>query len=279
MEGIPLFSISPNPATMYLTPALKAAVARFKRAIARKQGLCLILGGVGLGKSTLLRHVAGNYELDEEHYSVSYLHDSRKLKSSFDFLKVVSEDFEIKPRRSQIAQMGAIEEYLIKNYELNKTTIVCIDEAQRLPLETLELIRSLLNLETDTHKLIQVIAAGQLELRERLLKPQYEAFRSRIVAPLVMEPLKAAETAKMIQARLESWQVDNPFSPEAITEIHRLSNGVPREILLLCQGACDQAAGPEETPTRSVTADDVLRAYQDLQLTDQVQPEAEAVLA
>ena len=265
MDDIPVFSISPNPATMFLTPLLKAGTARIKKAIQRKQGLCMILGGIGLGKSSLLRYVSSNYDMDEEQYSISYLHDSRKCKSPFDFLKLLGEDFKISPKRSQLAQMGALEEYLLANYEAKKTTIVFVDEGQRLPLETLELIRSLLNFETDTRKLIQFVVAGQLELRDRLLKRQYEPFRSRIVAPLVMQPLTLDETKKMIQNRVESWDLENPFSPEALSEIYALSGGVPRSILLLCQHSVDHA---EANGTKPVSASDVHAAREALTLAD-----------
>jgi general secretion pathway protein A len=252
---------------MYLTPLLKAGVARIKRAIQRKQGLCMILGDIGLGKSSLLRYVSSNYDMDEAQYSISYLHDSRKCKTPFDFLKMIGEDFKISPKRSQIAQMSAIEEFLMSNYEAKKTTIVFVDEGQRLPLETLELIRSLLNFESDTHKLAQFVVAGQLDLRDRLMKRPYEAFRSRIVAPIVMQPLTLEETKKMVQSRLESWDLENPFSPEALNEIYSLSGGVPREILLLCQQSCDNAS-TEGSLDRPVSAGDVQEAHRALAITD-----------
>jgi general secretion pathway protein A len=265
LDDIPVFSISPNPSAMYLTPVLKEAVARFKRAIQRKQGLCMILGGIGLGKSSLLRSVAANYEMDEL-YDLSYLHDSRKCKTPFDFLKVISTDFNIPMKRSQVAQMAAIEDFLVKNYSEKKTTIVFVDEAQRLSLETLELIRSLLNYETDTHKLVQFVVAGQLELRDKLLERRYEMLRSRIVAPLLMQPLSLSEMKSMVKTRLESWAVENPFTDEALEEIHRLSGGIPRQVLLLCQQSCD--AVPEGPPKGRVTAETVVLANQELQITD-----------
>jgi general secretion pathway protein A len=270
MDDVPVWSISPNPAVMYLTSLLKTGVARIKRAIQRKQGLCMIIGDIGLGKSSLLRYISSNYDMDDEKYSVSYFHDSRKCKTPFDFLKMISQDFNIPPKRSQIAQMDAIEEFLVSNYQAGKTTIIFVDEGQRLPLETLELMRSLLNYETDTHKLAQFVVAGQLELRDRLLKRQYEAFRSRIVAPLVMQPLTLDETKKMIQSRVESWELENPFSPDALNEIYTFSGGVPREILLLCQQACDTAAIDGKLQ-RLVTAEDVREAQQALEIADPTQ--------
>lgn len=267
MDDVPVWSISPNPTVMYLTPLLKAGIARVKRAIERKQGLCMVVGDIGLGKSTLLRYISANYDMDETRYSTSYLHDSRKCKSPFDLLKMISEDFGIPPKRSQMAQMGAIEAFLESNYAAGKTTVIFIDEGQRLPLETLELIRSLLNYETDTHKLVQFVVAGQNNLRDRLLTPRYNALRSRIVAPIVMQPLTMEETKNMIQSRVESWDMANPFSPEALNAIYALSGGVPREILLLCQHSYDMVVSGDKI-LRPVSDEDVREAHRTLSIAD-----------
>src|SRR4029453_13803902 len=237
---VPVFSVSPNPTCMYLTTELKDAVIRFRRAIARKQGLCVILGGNGMGKSSLLRYLSSGYEADDN-CVVSYFADSRKFKTSFDFLKMISADFGIAPKRSQTAQMDAIEEFLVNNHQTGKTTMVFIDEAQRLNMDSLELVRALLNYETNTEKLVQVVLSGQLELRDRLQERKYKAFRSRIVAPYLMQPLTAAATVAMIQFRLESWGLGNPFTESSLLQIHKLSGGVPRDVLLLCQQSCDYA--------------------------------------
>jgi general secretion pathway protein A len=269
---VPVFSISPNPTCMYLTQTLKDAVIRFRRAIARKQGLCCILGGNGMGKSSLLRYLSSGYE-SEDTCSVSYITDSRKFKTSFDFLKLVSADYGIPPKRSQTAQMDAIEEFLGANLDAGKTTLIFIDEAQRLNMESLELVRALLNYETNTEKLIQIIISGQLDLRERLLERRYKAFRSRIVAPLVMQPMTADDTAAMIEFRLAGWGLENPFSSDSVTKIHELSGGVPRDILSLCQQSYDIA---EDAGRKLVCAEDVERAFAILQIAEPVPLEATA---
>jgi general secretion pathway protein A len=178
---------------------------------------------------------------------------------------MVSADFGIPPKRSQTAQMDAIEEFLGNNHEASRTTLIFIDEAQRLSLDTLELVRALLNYETNTEKLVQIIVSGQLELRDRLLERRYKAFRSRIVAPLLMQPMTADETSAMIEFRLDGWGVDNPFTLEAVLRIHELSGGVPRDILSLCQQAFDKA---HDGGRSLVQPADVDSAFQALQITD-----------
>jgi general secretion pathway protein A len=273
---VPVFSISPNPMSMYLTQDLKDALKSFRLAIHRRQGLCTILGDNGLGKSTLLRYLATEYENDEN-CAVSYLPDSRKCKTSFDFLKLISTDFDIPPKRSQRGQMDAIEEFLGASAESGKNVVVFIDEGQRLTLDTFELIRALLNYETETAKLIQFVIAGQVELQSRFLEKKYKPFRSRIMANVEMRPLTADETHTMILYRLDKFNVANPFSTEAIERIFELSGGVPRSVLALCQHSVDAATGEgKSSPTRKVTAADVDHAFRALDIKDP-EPAIEAV--
>jgi len=262
---VPVFSISPNPTCMYLTASLKEALVRFRRAIARKQGLCCILGDNGMGKSSLLRYLATGYEADPN-CNVSYFSDTRRFKTTFEFLKLISADYGIGPKRSQTAQMDAIEEFLGESHEASKTTLIFIDEGQRLNLESLELLRALLNYETNTEKLVQVVVSGQLELRDRLLERRYKAFKSRIVAPFLMERMTSDDTKAMIEFRLAAWGLEQDlFHSEAVARIHELSEGVPRNILYLCQHSYDVAA---DAGRQRIDASDVELAAQRMQISD-----------
>ncbi len=145
------------------------------------------------------------------------------------------------PQRSAVAQMDALEEFLVQQYQEGKTVIVMIDEAQLLRLESMECIRSLLNYETNTEKLCQVVLAGQLELRDRMMTRRYKAFRSRIVAPVVLKLFTAEETEAMILFRHEYWQVRNRFTKEAVASVQEITQGVPRDIVLICGYASSHA--------------------------------------
>lgn len=224
---------------MYLTPALRESVAKIHRAITLRQGLSCIFGSVGFGKSSLLRYIASRYDHDPN-YRLAMIAEQTN-SPQFTFLKIISNELDIDPQRSSYAQMSAIEDFLIEQHERGKTVIVMVDEAQLMRLETLECIRSLLNYETHTDKLCQVVLAGQLELRDRILTKRYKAFKSRIVAPVVLEYFTPNETESMIAFRHEHWQVMNRFTKEACQRVHELSQGVPREIVLICGYAYSMA--------------------------------------
>jgi general secretion pathway protein A len=224
---------------MYQTRSLKESVAKIRRAIALKQGLSCIFGSVGFGKSSLLRYIASGYD-HLPNYQVALVAEQTNAPQ-FAFLKAISKEFDIAPQRSASAQMDAIESFLIQQHAEPKTVIVMIDEAQLLRLESLESIRSLLNFETNTEKLVQVVLAGQLELRDRLHTRRYKAFKSRIVAPAILEYFTLEETAAMIAYRHDYWRVRNRFNPEACRRVHEKSAGVPRDIVLICAYAYSMA--------------------------------------
>lgn len=224
---------------MYLTPPLKDSVAKIRRAIALRQGLSCIFGSVGFGKSSLLRHLASIYDHDPK-FRVALIAEQTNAPP-FAFLKSISREFDIPPQRSASGQMDAIESYLEEQYQQGVTVIVMVDEAQLLRLGSFESVRSILNYETNTEKLCQVILAGQLELRDKLHTRRYKAFRSRIIAPVVLEYFSAEETIAMIAYRHEYWQVRNRFGINACKRVHELSLGVPRDIVVICGYAFSMA--------------------------------------
>lgn len=255
---------------MYQTPALKEAAAKIRRAIALKQGLCCIFGDNGFGKSSLLRYIASGYD-HEEKYRLAMIAEKTNAPQ-FSFLKAISKEFDIPPQRSAIAQMDAIEEFLVEQHSGGKTVIIMVDEAQLLRLETMESIRSLLNYETNTEKLCQVVLAGQLELRDRMMTRRYKAFRSRIVAPVVLELFTPEETSAMIAYRHDYWQVRNRFTPQAVARVQEITEGIPRDIVVVCGYAYSLA---DQEKLKAIGPDIIDRAARNLEM----RKEREAVVA
>lgn len=239
------FSISPDPSLLYLTPALKSTVHKVRYVIENRQGLTAILGDVGLGKSSLLRYLLGQYVGRED--VVTTLIPSPNFPSDFAFLKSLCGDFGLRPRRSMVDQEQELRGFLISLYEQDRTAVIYIDEAQRLTGKMLELVRVLLNFETEDTKLINIVLAGQLELRSKLMDPSKKAIRSRIFAPSLLAPLSLAEAREMISFRCEQAQVTNPFPEPTIDAIYAVTGGNPRDVLKVCAIAWDMAQLSGET--------------------------------
>jgi general secretion pathway protein A len=227
------FSISPNPNSLYITPSLRGVLAKARFTINKRQGLtCAALGDVGMGKSTVLRYLYGEYAAKDDF--VTTLIPTPKFPSLFSMLKYICSDFEIEPKRSFVAQQDELQDFLINQYQANKNVVLFIDEAQLLDNHQLELIRGFLNFETHEHKLIQIVLAGQLELRDKLNTEKNKALYSRISTYSMLDPLTPEETKAMIEHRCKYSAISNPFTDEAMETVYIKSKGIPRNILKLC---------------------------------------------
>jgi general secretion pathway protein A len=227
------FSISPNPNSLYITPSLRGVLAKARFTINKRQGLtCAALGDVGMGKSTVLRYLYGEYAAKDN--CVTTLIPTPKFPSLFSMLKYICSDFEIEPKRSFVAQQDALQDFLLQQYQDDKNVVLFIDEAQLLDNQQLELIRGFLNFETHEHKLIQIVLAGQLELRDKLNTEKNKALYSRISTYSMLDPLTPEETKAMIEHRCKYAAIINPFTDEAMETVYIKSKGIPRNILKLC---------------------------------------------
>jgi len=226
------FSISPNPNTLYLTDSLKAVMHKCRYTIDERQGLSCILGDFGLGKSTVLRYLFAEYDAKGDAESI--LIPTPIYPSAFALLKGICQSFKLESARSFQAQQKLLEDYLETKFLDGKNIIIFIDEAQILDTKQLELLRAILNFETNEEKLVQIILGSQIELTIKLNHKRNRALKSRITTYSELKPLNLEETAAVIDARCKLASVPNPFNNEHITKIHELTGGIPRSIIKLC---------------------------------------------
>lgn len=227
------FSLSPNPTLLYLTPALKAVIYQARGTIDRRQGLVALLADVGLGKSTIMRYLLSDYSAREDVLTVSIL--TPQFTSTFALLKEVSATFGLPAKRSLSAQQDLLFEHLAEQFKEGKNVVIFIDEAQMLKDELLEGIRGLLNFETNEEKLVQVVLAGQIELKARLNSERNRPLKSRIHSYALINPLTDKEMREMIEFRCEKNEVQNPFDESAMRMIWDITKGIPRHALKICE--------------------------------------------
>jgi len=190
------------------------------------------LGEPGLGKTSVVRYLHADYDASED--TLSILIPSPSFKTEYSFLTHICTAAGIPLRRSAQAQQRELEHWLGEQYAADRNVALFIDEAQNLTPSILEIVRALLNYETDESKLIQVVLAGQIELRTKLLAPQQKALYSRLMAPSVLSPLAPDELDGMIEHRCKLRKIKNPFPPETIERLYALTDGIPRSTLRLC---------------------------------------------
>jgi general secretion pathway protein A len=233
------FSVSPDPKFLYQTPQHKKALAQIRFTVQDRQGLAVLYGDVGMGKSTLVRKLYDLYRADSEYETI--LLTNPDPTSALQLLKRITDACELPRKRSRLDQMQELEAYLVDRYKAGTNTVLLIDEAQLLRGEQFELIRQLTNFESSSAKLVQIVLAGQNNLRAKLrLK---KALLSRAVTVMTLDPLTLDETQSMIEHRLSvAGRPEQLFEPDAIREVYRVSKGVPREIIKLCRSALTTAA-------------------------------------
>jgi type II secretory pathway predicted ATPase ExeA/ActR/RegA family two-component response regulator len=237
------FSTSPDPAFFYESASHKAVLYRLQIAIKLKRGLSLVLGDVGMGKTTLSRRLVQLLKREEQ--VASHLILNPVYDTEAEFLTALVKLFGITVPSGPLPvarSLEILEGYLFeKGVEQERTVVLLIDEAQRLSSSSLELLRALLNYETNEYKLLQLILMGQMELLPRIR--EMKNLWDRISLKGVIDPLDEADTEAMIAFRLRMAGYTarrNLFTPEAMAEIYRHSQGSPRRITTLCHDALEQ---------------------------------------
>lgn len=264
------FSTSPDPAFFYESVSHKAALYRLQVPIKLKRGMSLILGDVGVGKTTLSRRLF--QVLKREENVSSHLMLNPVYETETEFLTALLKLFRIAPQSgtlSVVESLEVIERFLFeKGVKENQTVVLLIDEAQRLSPASLELLRTLLNYETNEYKLLQLILMAQMELLPRIRKMRN--FWDRICLRYVLHPLDKSDTKAMITFRLRQAGYDSReelFTTKAMEEIYQYTQGYPRRIATICHDALEQLvlSGKEDVD------EEVIRTLinQESQLTEQ----------
>ncbi|MCP4649717.1 MAG: AAA family ATPase [PVC group bacterium] len=237
------FSSSPDPGFFYESQEHHAALVRLMIGIRLKRGLSVLLGDVGTGKTTLSRKLFRLLKARDDiefHMILDPTDDTEEL-----FLDSLIRTFKITIPNEQPSVLDfkeAIKNYLFKTgVEEKKTVVLLVDESQKLNTLSLEILRVLLNYETNEYKLLQLIVMGQLELLPRIR--EMKNLWDRISLKYVLNPLDEEETRKMIDFRLQhAGYTSGPsfFTEDAVKEIYNYTQGYPRRISMICHNALQE---------------------------------------
>lgn len=228
------FSLTPDPAFLYLSPGHSEALAGIEIALRDRRGLMVMTGEVGTGKTTLLYSILNR--LGSEARSAYIANTTLSFE---DILRQALKDFGVPcDSREKPELVEALNAFLIQCAAEGVVAALVIDEAQNLDRTSLENLRLLSNYETFSAKLLQIVLVGQPELETKLQSPSLRQVAERVAVHCHVNPLTRTESRNYIQHRLEAVGGSlDIFTPGAVRVILRRARGIPRRINILCHNA------------------------------------------
>jgi general secretion pathway protein A len=237
------FSISPDPRFIYLSAQHQEALAKSQYAISEKMGISTIYGDIGAGKTSLARRLWEQYAADPRFNFAFLVHPN--YPSPFQLIKEIRREFgHARSRRSLADELNELQRFLIEEHQKDKTNVLVVDEAHKMKPPLFELLRQLLNFETSTAKLLQIILFGQNELAAKI--DRMPELKDRVTIFGALTSLTREDADAMIGFRWRTAGGDkHPFEPEALGTIFKYSRGLPRKICKLCDNALIRAKSSE----------------------------------
>jgi MSHA biogenesis protein MshM len=229
------FRITPHTDFFFAGANRGATLEALLYAITHDEGIVKVSGEVGSGKTMLCRVL-----MERLPPHVETIHLANPSLSRDEILLTLADELQVNLATNRVsAVMRALQEHLIDLYGQGRQVVVLIDEAHAMPAETLEEIRLLSNLESNRHKLLQIVLFGQPELNEVLGRTEMRQLKERITHNFTLEPLVRGDVAEYIEFRMRAAGYKGPsvFSPAALKLIAGASLGLTRRINILCDKA------------------------------------------
>jgi general secretion pathway protein A len=252
------FRVTPDPRFLYHNPCYDEAIAALTYGIEQRKGFISLVGEVGTGKTTLLRHLLDTVAPNVRTVLLIY-----PTISFEEILEQILAELGIPVEGARKGTMlQRLHEFLLELTAGGGNVALLFDESQALDGKVLEELRLMSNLETGREKIVQLVLAGQPELEEKLRQPEHRQLRQRIALHVRLRPLGRDEVATYIRTRLQ--HAGSPdvelFTPDATERIAEVTRGIPRIVNVLCDSCCTTAF---VTESRRVTRAIVDEAWAD----------------
>jgi MSHA biogenesis protein MshM len=227
------FTLTPNTSYFFGLPSHNEALEVLTTALKTGEGFIKVTGEVGTGKTLLCRKLLNEVP---DHFVTAYI--PNPLLSPSELRRAVAAELgvDISEHCDQQSFTQKIQQRLVSIHQANQSAVLIIDEAQALPVESIEALRLMTNLETESRKLLQVVLFGQPELDEKLDRTELRQLRQRITFSYTLRLMDADQIFQYVQHRLQvaGYKGPNIFDKASCSRLMKASLGTPRIVNVLC---------------------------------------------
>ena len=251
------FHITPDPEFLFLSPSHKQALGSIVYGVKNKKGFIVIAGEVGVGKTTILRSYLEG--VVNQKTKIIYIFNSNVTFKNL--LKTIYKELGFITKTDDSTEMlNGLYQILMKEYKEGNIVLLIVDEAQNMPMQTLENLRMLSNLETSKDKLLQIVLIGQCEFEQMLNQYSLRQLKQRIAIRSTIIPFTKKESVAYINHRLEKASANNNqvFTKGALKAIVKEAKGIPRHLNILCDNALITGSGYQKRPVNLKIAKEVI---------------------
>jgi type II secretory pathway predicted ATPase ExeA len=230
------FSTTPDPAFAFATREHKQALAKIAYYTEERRGIFLLIGEVGTGKTTISQLSINRWQSEPDRYVAAHVTDPSP-RTPAAFLRLILASFGLPTMRNLLDIKAALRGFLVEEYRAGRNVILIIDEAQTIYSTNLDTIQALVNEQTQTVKLVQVVLLAQPNFEYKLT--QKAALRSRIAGGATLNPLTPEEALGLLSHRMAvaGGDFEAVFEPATHKTLYNATNGVPRDLCVLCDAA------------------------------------------
>jgi len=228
------FTLTPDPEYLFMSRQHETALTMLEYGLTLHGGITVITGDVGSGKTTLIRRAM---QMLDPQFTVGMITNTHR--NIGELLKWILFAFDLDYSSTDKAELYHIfVDFVVRQYQANRRTLLIIDEAQNMDVETLEELRMLTNVNSDKDQILQLLLVGQPELGDKLRRPELRQFVQRISSDYHLSPLDFRDTRSYIRHRLKVAGGEVAvFDDLACGAVHYQTRGVPRLINSLCDAA------------------------------------------
>jgi general secretion pathway protein A len=230
------FAASPDPQFAYATREHQLAVAKIQYVVEERQGIFLLQGEIGTGKTTVAQFMLNGWR-DDKSLAVAHI-TNPAVRTPSQFLRLILSHYGVETPHYLAENWEALRGLLVGNHKAGKTTVLVIDEAQTISAENMETLTHISNEQTQKHKLIQIVLLAQTNIARKLIsKP---ALRDRIAHGSTLNPLSYADATAMLRHRVgvAGGDFDVLFPGDPLhRRLYNVTKGVPRRLCMLCDNA------------------------------------------